>query len=80
MNALAGQIMLTPLSGEMLTTGSVARRLGISPVWVSRLVAMGRLQAVSTPLGKLFSPADVERLAAQRAAQSASGATKVAAQ
>jgi excisionase family DNA binding protein len=48
----------------MLTTSSVARRLGVAEVTVRLWARTGRLRATRTETGlRLFAPADVERLA-----------------
>ena len=47
---------------DYLTTGQVARTLGVSAERVRQLMHAGRLAAVATPLGSLFSP---ETLAAE---------------
>jgi excisionase family DNA binding protein len=63
------------LQGEAnLTTGQAARLLGVSPEWVRRLVARGRLDAIQTPYGLLFDPASVAR-ERERRQQAAEGAT-----
>ena len=49
-----------------LTTTQVARRLGVSPQRVIQLVRAGHLPHVMTAHGRLYDPAAVERLAAQR--------------
>ena len=54
------------LMEKKLIISEVARLLGISVRRVRQLVAEGELPAESTPLGRLFTPEDVERLAAAR--------------
>lgn len=43
-----------------LTTGNVARILGVSVDRVRQLARSGRLAFSDTPYGRLFDPADVE--------------------
>ena len=54
-----------------LTPSQVARQLGISRGRVLQLSDEGRLTPLMTPLGRLFDPEDVERLAKERAARAA---------
>ena len=55
---------------EGLTTGDVARLLGLSNARVQQFVQDGRLRPVAvTPLGRIFDPAAVEAFAAQRQTQ-----------
>jgi len=51
---------------ELLSSGEVARRLGISAERVRQFAQAGRLPYVRTPLGRLYRSADVERLLAER--------------
>ena len=46
---------------------SAARILGVSTQHVKRLADAGKLHPTTTPLGRLFDRAEVERLAAERA-------------
>ena len=56
---------------ERLRTSAAARLLGCSEQSVRAWAASGRLQAIETPLGKLYDRADVEALAAERERQRA---------
>ena len=51
---------------ELLSSGEVARRLGISAERVRQFAQAGRLPYVRAPLGRLYRSADVERLLAER--------------
>jgi MerR HTH family regulatory protein len=56
------------MHSDLLTSGDVARRLGISTSRVARLAVEGELQpAVETRLGRLFDAQHVEDVAAMRA-------------
>jgi len=59
------------MSDELLQTHHVARRLEVTPARVRQLVREGKLRAVVEVLGglRLFSVAEVERVAAERAAR-----------
>jgi excisionase family DNA binding protein len=46
-----------------LSTGQAAQRLGVSSERIRQLVHQGELAATVTPLGRLFSEADVDKLA-----------------
>jgi excisionase family DNA binding protein len=51
-----------------LTTGDVAKRLGLVPATVRLLARAGRLPHIATPSGtRLYRVEDVERLARERA-------------
>jgi predicted site-specific integrase-resolvase len=50
----------------MLTRAQAAQRLGVSPERIRQLTVTGRLRCIQTPLGRLYHPADVLRLAEQR--------------
>lgn len=52
-----------------MTRSDVARALDISPERVRQLTLAGQLRCEHTPLGRLYNPLDVERLASERAAQ-----------
>lgn len=52
-----------------LSLGQAARRLGVSPQMVDVYCRTGKLTYVTTPLGRLFDPASVERLAKEREAR-----------
>jgi excisionase family DNA binding protein len=54
-----------------LHSGQVARVLGVSEGFVHQLVKAGKLKAMQTALGKLYRPAEVERLRAERAERKA---------
>lgn len=55
---------------QWLTLTQVAVRLGVkSPYTVSWYCATGRLQYITTPLGRLYDPTSVEKVAAWRAAR-----------
>ena len=51
---------------SMLSVGQVARRLGLSTGRVVQLEKEGVLRCSRSPLGRLFSVEDVERLARER--------------
>lgn len=51
---------------DYLRSGQAAHILGVSEKWVHTLRKAGKLRAISTPLGYLFSKEDVERLAKER--------------
>jgi hypothetical protein len=54
---------------RQLTTGGVARRLGISTVRVLQLVAAGKLRSSRTETGwHTYDPKEVERLVDERLA------------
>jgi DNA-binding transcriptional MerR regulator len=55
----------------VVTSSQAARELGVSPERVRQLAKEGRLAAIDTPLGRLFDPADVERLRLERKGQPA---------
>ena len=53
----------------LMTSSDVARRLGVTPATVRLWERLGRIPATRTLSGtRLFVAADVERLAAERAA------------
>jgi excisionase family DNA binding protein len=55
---------------EFLTTGDAARVLGVSADFIRQLTRDGRLPAQRTRSGqRLFTAADVEQLAKERAAK-----------
>jgi len=54
---------------QWLTTGDAASKLGMSRQGVVWLLQNRRLRGVRTALGWLCDPADVERLAQERAQQ-----------
>ncbi len=55
---------------DLLTTGDTARILDLTPRYVQDLECKGKLPAMRTARGmRLFKRSDVERLAAERAAQ-----------
>ncbi|MDP9366685.1 MAG: helix-turn-helix domain-containing protein [Chloroflexota bacterium] len=58
-----------------MSVGDVAKVLGVVPATVKLMVRSGRLQPAARTVGglHLFAPADVARLAQQRAGQSARG-------
>lgn len=45
---------------QLISTGQVASRLGVTRMTVQRLVHRGTLAAQVTPLGFLFTPGDVQ--------------------
>jgi hypothetical protein len=49
--------LITDRSGKvrLLSTGAVAHRLGYSSQWVRELINLGRLRAIRTPLGRVYS-------------------------
>jgi hypothetical protein len=49
-----------------LTRSQVVHTLGVSSAWVSMLCAKGQISCMATPLGRLYSRPDVERLADER--------------
>jgi hypothetical protein len=51
---------------EWLSPAQAARRLSVIPERMRQLERAGRLPCWWTPLGRLFNPADVERLATER--------------
>jgi excisionase family DNA binding protein len=52
---------------NLLTTGEVARLLGLSQVRIFQLVQAGRIRpAFITKLGRLFSPDEVARIQRER--------------
>jgi len=51
---------------RMLRSGEAARRLRVSQESIRQWVRLGKLDCVETPLGRLFDPTEVERLARQR--------------
>lgn len=60
---------------ELLQSGDVARRLGISPERVRQLENAGKLPAKRTASGhRIFRTEDVERLAAEREMREAASA------
>ncbi len=58
---------------RLLGTSAAARRLNVSSQTVRRFIEAGKLPAVRTPLGHLLDAGEVERLAAERAAQARRG-------
>ena len=50
----------------MLTTSQAARVLDVSAERIRQFAAQGALKSTATPLGKLYDPADVHRLAEER--------------
>lgn len=55
------------MKDQLLSTGDVARRLGVSSEFVRKLVRTGKLAAMRTAGGqRIFRNEDVERLAAER--------------
>ena len=54
-----------------LTPAQAARELGLTPQRVRQLADGGHLAYTMTPLGRLLDPADVARLAQERAQQAA---------
>lgn len=55
---------MTPADlAEWMTTGQVARALGVSSTRVRQLSDEGRIAHLSTALGKLYDPAAVEAMA-----------------
>lgn len=59
---------IAPLEG-MLSVGQAARSLGVSSQYVDRLARSGRLAYCATPLGRLFSEAEIERIRREREAK-----------
>jgi excisionase family DNA binding protein len=58
------------MQGLGISTGKAARILGVSQVYVTRLVAGGRLKAVKTDLGYLVDTDDLARMAEERRTKS----------
>jgi len=58
--------------GEMVSVGQAARELGVSAEYLRRLIRRGDLRGVSTVLGTIIDPAEVDRLARERAARQGS--------
>jgi hypothetical protein len=54
-----------PMNG--VPTGEAARRLNLSPTRIGQLAASGKLAYTQTALGRLFDPAAIDALAAERA-------------
>ena len=52
---------------QYLSTGEVARKLGVSPQWAYKLARCGELDYIETSLGLLISRQSVEELAQRRA-------------
>jgi hypothetical protein len=52
--------------GGMLTRQQAAQALGVGPERVRQMHADGSLPALSTPLGNLYDPKDVEALRLSR--------------
>jgi hypothetical protein len=57
------------MADTTLTTSQVARHLGVSAERVRQYTRAGRLAPLRTPLGSLYSLADVNRFAQQKALQ-----------
>lgn len=49
-----------------LRPSQVTQILNVSGTWVDRLVQLGRLHPMRTPLGRLFDPQEVEALRLER--------------
>jgi excisionase family DNA binding protein len=63
--------------GSYMLASEAARRLGLSPQEVRRLVDTGRLEAERGTLGiRLISKRDVERLAEERAEHGRAGVSR----
>ena len=56
---------------EWPSPAQAAARLGVTPTRVRQLLDEGRIGCVRTNLGRLVNPADIERLAAERAGRRA---------
>ncbi len=63
---------------EYLSVGDAAKRLGVVPATVKRMVRTGRLHPVARTVGgiTLFDPAEVERLSIERSEQADRDATQ----
>ena len=59
--------MVTTVEG--LPASVAARELGVSAVRVRQLMSAGQLRFITTPLGRLVDPIDLQRLQAERAAK-----------
>lgn len=58
------------MSEQLLSTGDVARRLGVSAEFVRALERRGKITSVRTVGGRrIFAAGDVERLAVEREQQ-----------
>jgi excisionase family DNA binding protein len=58
------------MNEQLLSTGDVARRLGVSSEFIRKLAREGKLAAMRTAGGqRIFRNEDVERLAADREKQ-----------
>ena len=57
------------IDDSLIALGDAARRLRIAPSNVAYYVKRGRIRFIETPLGRLYSNEDVERLARQIAAR-----------
>lgn len=60
--------MKTTILDGYLGPAQAARVLGVTPQYIGKLVRLGRLEAVVTPLGRLILKESVERLKAEREA------------
>jgi excisionase family DNA binding protein len=64
--------MLGSMTAELQTTAQVAERLGLTPRTIARMVDDGRITAATKLPGErgayLFDPAEVDRVAAELAA------------
>lgn len=54
---------------ETIGTAAAARIVGVSEGRIRQLANLGRIRVIPTPLGRTYRRADVERLAAERAAR-----------
>ena len=61
-----GQEMISVVPTELVSVGQAAHDVGVSAEYLWRLIRCGELRGVSTVLGTLVEPVDVERLAVQR--------------
>ena len=61
-------MMVHPLNEELLTSGDVARRLGVSGQQVHKLAKAGKLPVAGTTRSgtRLYRATDIERIAEER--------------
>ena len=63
---LDGKAIETVLAEHWLTRQQAARIMATSAEWVWQLSTRGQIEALNTPLGKLYKRSDVERAARKR--------------
>ncbi len=57
---------MTATKTNYLSAGQAGRVIGVSDETIRRLVMRGKLPALDTPIGRLFTPEDVERVRLER--------------